>query len=343
MQTSKPQQAPNHGGRLNAAAMQFQIPLNDWLDLSTGINPNGWPVPAIPEHIFARLPEDDDKLIDAAQGYYKADNLLPIAGSQAAIQLLPALRPVCRVGIINPGYQEHAYCWQKSGHEVLLLPSDEIDSAIDSLEVLVLINPNNPTGETFTKQQLLEWHKKLSSKNGWLIVDEAFMDAETNNSLLQQSHQKGLIVLRSLGKFFGLAGLRVGFVFAENKLLTELRNHLGPWSLSNPSRYIATQALNDHDWQHQARQQLATQSEKLISLLTQYNLKPDGGTHLFQWVKHSQEQGLHDALASQGILVRLFEATGSLRFGLPKNENEYQRLQHALAKVQSKLQELAHE
>ncbi|MDX1812446.1 MAG: threonine-phosphate decarboxylase, partial [Gammaproteobacteria bacterium] len=111
MQVYNPAQSPNHGGRLNAAMQQYQIPHNDWLDLSTGINPNGWPVPVIPENIFNRLPEDDDGLLDAAHKYYGVKNILPIAGSQAAIQLLPQLRAQSKVGVIAPGYQEHAYCW----------------------------------------------------------------------------------------------------------------------------------------------------------------------------------------------------------------------------------------
>lgn len=339
MQIFNPDNAPLHGGRLNAAAQQSDIKLANWLDLSTGINLNGWPVPSIPEHIFTRLPEDDDGLAGAANEYYGANNHIVVAGSQAAIQLLPQMRPSCHVGIISPGYQEHAYCWHAAGHTLSFVTSEEIDTLIDELDVLVLINPNNPTGEVFTREQLLDWHGRLANRDGWLIVDEAFMDAQLGHSLVKDTQRKGLIVLRSLGKFFGLAGLRVGFVFAEKSLLNVLKHKLGPWSVSHPSRYIARLALSDFNWQQKTRQSIARQSDKLVTLMSVHNLAPHGGTHLFQWVKSGQALRWYEQLAQQGILVRYFDQISSLRFGLPKNDFEFERLELGLTRAQKVLEE----
>jgi len=323
-----------HGGKLRAAANQYGIPLAGWLDLSTGINPNGWPVPAVPAACWQRLPEEEDELVAAASDYYQAPLLLPVAGSQAAIQVLPTLRAACRVGIISPSYAEHATAWLRAGHNVQTLTLEKIERHINELDVLLLINPNNPTGETFEREQLLAWRQQLARRGGWLIVDEAFIDATPQHSLASESQLPGLIVLRSLGKFFGLAGVRVGFVLAESILLDQLHEQLGPWTVSTPSRWVTSQALRDDSWQQQTRQQLRQQTEQLIQLLTSVGLTPVGGTVLFQWAVTSEAAEIHRQLAEQGILTRYFSDPASLRFGLPADQAGFQRLESALQQIQ---------
>src|SRR5690606_5656258 len=151
-------------------------------------------------------------------------------------------------------------------------------------------------------------------------VDEAFMDVTPEHSLCPYSARPGLIVLRSLGKFFGLAGARVGFVCAYPALLAQLHGVLGPWSVNAPARWVATSALTDRAWQDAARQRLGTDGVRLQALLTQHGLNPAGGCALFQWVRTPDAQDLHEALARQGILTRLFIKSSSLRFGLPGDE-----------------------
>lgn len=320
-----------HGGRLRQAASQYGIPLSDWLDLSTGINPNGWPVPAIPAACWQRLPEDDDELLAAARAYYQNDSLLAVAGSQAAIQSLPLLRPKSRVGLLHPAYAEHAGSWQKAGHQVIRVEESAIDDHLDELEVLILVNPNNPTGRLWSRSQLLSWHEKLSRRGGWLLIDEAFIDSLPDGySLSALSVRSGLIVLRSVGKFFGLAGIRCGFVITEPDLLARLAELLGPWTISHPGRYVAALALADRDWQSANAASLATQGERLKQLLTGCGWSPSGGYDLFQWVKNEQAYKLHELLARQGILTRLFHEPASVRFGLPKDESAWQRLAQAL-------------
>ena len=316
-----------HGGRIKAAAKKYGIAENDWLDLSTGLNPNGWQVPHVPVSIWQSLPEDEDGLQTAACHYYGCDYCLPVAGSQAAIQILPNLRSVSKVGVLSPTYAEHEYNWQQAGHDVVQLTMDEVDNTINELNVLVIINPNNPTGEVIAVDKLLKWHSQLSSKGGWLIVDEAFMDVTPENSLLSAGIKPGLIVLRSLGKFFGLAGVRCGFIMTDKELLQRIADKLGPWSLTGPTRYIAKQALGDKVWHEKAKTELRNSSERLRQLLTNYALAPNGSTALFQWVKHPKSKNIFDAFAQQGILIRLFEGDmPSLRFGLPANEEQWQRL-----------------
>lgn len=322
-----------HGGRLLRAAREYGIPAHEWLDLSTGISPFAWPVPAIPPEAWHRLPEDDDGVMEAARGYYGTHALLPVAGTQAAIQALPVLRERSRVGVLSPGYAEHAHAWQRAGHEVRLRSGAELLARGERYDVMVIINPNNPGGERFTREQLLDLHAALRKRAGWLVVDEAFMDATPDESLCVLPPRDGLIVLRSVGKFFGLAGARAGFVSATTDVLMSLRHHLGPWALSGPTRHVIKRALADTAWQAQARPRLHAASEHLRALLAQCGLAPSAGTPFFQWCRHPHAPAIHRALARKGVLVRLFDEPASLRFGLPGTPEEFERLDAALREV----------
>ncbi len=326
-----------HGGKLRHAARQYNIPLENWLDLSTGINPDGWLVPMIPAEAWARLPEDEDDLIQAATSYYGASNILPVAGSQAAIQALPLLRKKSRVAILSPAYAEHAYAWKNAQHELTPLAFEDVETAMNkkSFDVLLLVNPNNPTGQRFSPEILLNFHKKLAARGGWLLIDEAFIDSTPEISLAPFTHQKGLVILRSLGKFFGLAGARAGFVLAEQKLLEALKNRLGPWTISGPARFIASQALQDQAWQKTMRLQLSLNGQRLQKLLSRHDLTPTGGTTLFQWLRSDHASMIHEQLAQRAILTRLFDNPHSIRFGLPGNESDWKRLDTALSMLQA--------
>ncbi|GLQ96649.1 threonine-phosphate decarboxylase CobD [Dyella mobilis] len=322
-----------HGGRLRRAAGEYGIALEHWLDLSTGVSPFGWPVPAIPPSAWQRLPEDDDGLIDAARTYYEAPQLLPVAGSQAAIQALPLLRGPSRVGVIAPGYAEHAQAWRAAGHEVACLPADVLLQQVERWDVLVLIHPNNPGGERFSVQELLRVHAALAARGGWLLVDEAFVDVTPQDSLCRYTQRDGLIVLRSAGKFFGLAGARAGFVCAASSLLDLLQEKLGPWTLSGPTRYVLRHALADRPWQAEARVTLQAVSASLAALLARRGLAPTAGCGLFQWCRRDDAASLHRALAERGIFTRLFDTPPSLRFGLPPDDAAFERLDRALSEV----------
>lgn len=319
-----------HGGRLLRAAHAYGIAPGQWLDLSTGISPYAWPVPVIPAEAWRCLPDDDDGLAEAACRYYGAAQVLPVAGSQAAIQALPRLRARSRVGVIAPGYNEHAHAWQCADHTVEPLAADMLLAHVDAFDVVVLIHPNNPGGERFDRAQLLACHQSLAARGGWLVMDEAFMDATPDDSVCDQAHREGLVVLRSVGKFFGLAGARAGFVAASPSLLEALREQLGPWTLSGPSRHAVQLALADDAWHAQARTWLHAASDRLASLMARRGLAPSAGCAYFQWWRDERASFVHDALARQGILTRLFDAPASLRFGLPSTEADWRRLDDAL-------------
>lgn len=328
--------ALEHGGRLHAAAQRYGRPVAQWLDLSTGINPCGYPVPAVPPGVWNRLPEDDDALPAAARAYYGVSHLLAVPGTQAAIQRLPGLRAPCRVGVLTPLYGEHAHAWRAAGHAVREL-AELTPATARGLDVLVLANPNNPTGQVFMPEVVADLRAALAP-GGWLVADEAFVDPTPAQSLLAgwaDARAPGLVVLRSVGKFFGLAGARVGFVAGDAAVLAALGAALGPWSLAGPSRHVAAQALADRAWQARTRARLARDGARLAALLTRHGLRPAGGCALFAYVRARRADAMHRALARQGVLTRLFDQPPALRFGLPGTEADWQRLDRALAACQA--------
>jgi cobalamin biosynthetic protein CobC len=317
-----------HGGNLREAQQHYGGA--DWIDLSTGINPVGYPVPALDHDAWHRLPETDPALAAAACDYYGAGALLPVAGTQAAIQALPRLRPSSRVTVAAPSYAEHAHHWAQHGHALRQIGYPMLEAAVGSSEVVVVCNPNNPTGEVVPPAVLLRWARELGARGGWLVVDEAFGDTAPELSVAAHAGQPGLIVLRSLGKFFGLAGLRLGFVAAEAPLLAALSDMLGPWAVSGPAQSIALAALRDTPWQQAAQARLVRDGARLRGLLADHGIQA-AGTPLFHWWAEARPEEFHDHMARHAIWVRLFrQAARGIRLGLPARERDWVRIEHAL-------------
>jgi len=317
-----------HGGKLREAAQRYGR--NDWLDLSTGLNPCGYPAPATSPDAWHRLPEHDPALQEAAQHYYRAPRMLAVAGTQAAIQALPRLRPPSRVVVASPSYAEHLHHWSQHGHSTSAVPYGELEAAVAMADVLVVCNPNNPTGAHVPRSKLLEWAQALAARGGWLVVDEAFADTDGAYSVADAAHMPGLVVLRSVGKFFGLAGLRLGFVAANDEILRAMADMLGPWTVSGPAQEVARAALEDHAWQQATQESLHAAGKRLRTLLAGHGIASNG-TALFQWWPEPRAEEFHDHMARRGIWVRLFrEAARGIRLGLPSDEAGWQRLELAL-------------
>lgn len=313
-----------HGGRIGEAARRYGIPRAEWLDLSTGIAPWPYPVSMPPPEVWQRLPEEADGLEAAALAYYGTDRLLMLPGSQSAIQWLPRLFPAGRVAMPAPLYNEHPAAWQAAGHSVV--------GWGETADYAVLCNPNNPTGEKHARNALIERARGLRL----LVVDEAFIDAEPEESLAAiagDAGAKNIVVLRSLGKFFGLAGARVGCAIGSPELLGRLAECIGPWAISHPARWAARQALADRAWQAAQRERLHAASQRLAELLRATGLGEPSGCTLFQYVVTPHAVALHEGLACRGILARRFDAPPALRFGLPGDETEWQRLTKALREI----------
>lgn len=324
-----------HGGDLDAARAAFPLAPEPWIDLSTGINPWPYPLLAIPPTAWTRLPcrSEDEALRAAAAAYYGAPSpghAAAAAGSQALIQLLPRLRAVGRVSVLGPTYAEHARAWAAAGHTVRLV---ERFADLDG-DVAVLVNPNNPDGRIVGRADLLALADRLAARGGWLVVDEAFADVAPEVSVADAVDRSGLIVLRSFGKFFGLAGLRLGVALAEPAMAAALRDAFGPWAVPGPALAVAGAAFRDAPWIAATRRRLAAESAVLDRILIGAGLTPLGGTALYRLAGHPCATQIADRLGAAGILVRRFENHPKwLRFGLPADEAAQQRVLNVLATV----------
>jgi cobalamin biosynthetic protein CobC len=323
-----------HGGDVAAAKLRFANAPQPWLDLSTGINPVPYPVGELSSEAWTRLPDPasiHSLEAAAALAYGARDPTMAVAspGEQALIQLLPRLIPARRVGILGFTYAEHEACWRSVGAKVETVA--EI-AALRAFDVAVIVNPNNPDGRLVQPDALLELATALSRQNGLLIVDEAFMDVEDGaRSLVPTLPAAGVLVLRSFGKLYGLAGLRLGFAVAPLELASTIRRALGPWAVSGAAIEIGRRALADSRWRRETIFRLAADAARLDALLLGLGFDLIGGSSLFRLVHHVQAPRWFDRLGASGILVRPFPARPNwLRFGLPGSEVDWQRLEAAL-------------
>jgi cobalamin biosynthetic protein CobC len=326
-----------HGGALGRAAAGYGRPVGDWVDLSTGINPVAYPVPDLPEEVWTRLPEAEinESFQQVAADYLRvADPGLITAapGTQCLIQMLPRMRRASKVAVLSPTYNEHAHVWRCFGHDVV--ETTDLGQVDDSFDVAVVVNPNNPDGRTSGSDELLGLADKLSGRGGWLVVDEAFADVTSDISVASYAARPGLIVLRSFGKFFGLAGLRLGMILGEANMLPEFERHLGPWAVPGPSLAIGIQAYADSGWIAATRRRLAADRQRLQGMLERSGLHLVGATDLFVLVAADNAADRYQRLAGEGILVRKFSYDATwLRVGLPGPEDHWRRLEESLRKA----------
>jgi cobalamin biosynthetic protein CobC len=321
-----------HGGDLAEARRLFPEAPQPWIDLSTGINPVPYPLPVIPPDVFRRLPASSElaRLERIAAEAYGArpDEIVAAPGTQALIELLPRLRPRSNVAVVGPTYAEHAHGWWKAGSVVTPVASLEEGEGAD---VLVLVNPNNPDGRSWTRADLMPIAARLAARGGWLVVDEAFADLEAIESLARE-RPNGVVVLRSFGKTYGLAGIRLGFVISAPDVASRVRAGIGHWAVNGPALLIGQAALADKAWTKRAARDRRGDSERLDALVCRAIERVVGGTCLFRCYESSHAAALFARLGREGIWVRRFQdAPERLRFGLPASEAEWARLAAALA------------
>jgi cobalamin biosynthetic protein CobC len=333
MQRKQGRSPVKHGGDLTEAEVRSGLPGRVWLDLSTGIGPLAFPYTPPADEVWRRLPQTGRLAVlrDAAAQAYGAPLHAPVVvapGTQSLIQLLPLARPARQVAIVGPTYGEHADCWRQSRAQIVML--EDLDCPGDA-DVVVLVNPNNPDGRVWPPERVLDCAGTLAARGGLLVVDEAFADLMPEISVAESAGMDGLIVLRSFGKFFGLAGLRLGFALGPREITEKLEALLGPWPVSGPAIEIGIEALEDSAWQKTARGIYLHLAERLDHLLAGAGLEPVGGTPLYRLVAHPGAQAIHKRLAAEAIWVRRFDdAPTWLRFGLPGDEAAFNRLASAL-------------
>ncbi len=317
-----------HGGMLDTASEIYGIARDRWLDLSTGINANAYPLPDLAPEYWRRLPDaglDAWLRESAARCYGVADpeQVVPAHGTQALIRMLPRLFQAQRVLIVSPTYREHATSWEHAGHRVRTGTVADVGEA----QVVVVVNPNNPNGAVCDPQHLL----RLAGTR-LVVVDEAFADVVPDVSVAGMVASANLIVLRSVGKMFGLAGMRLGFAVSGIEISRRLREALGPWAVSGPAAAVGAVMLTDEAWIRAARVRLKAAAGRLDGLLVRSRLPVVGGTPLFRLVETPHAAALFEHLCSHGVLVRRFSDNDQwLRFGIPGRDEDFDRLRQTLA------------
>ena len=317
-----------HGGNLAEATERFGLPEQGWLDLSTGISPWMYPVPPLPDSVWHCLPYEPAHLLKAAADYYQcpAEFILPVAGSQDAIRRLPLCLAPARVALPKIGYGEHCLAWRQAGHHVLEYPTlAQLRQWVDRRQIdhVVVINPNNPSAGCVTQDYLLALRRAMAD-TGLRLVDEAFMDLDSTQSLATKLPVPGVIVLRSMGKFFGLAGMRLGFVLGTTPATEKLKQQVNPWGVNAAAIYIAEQALRDVQWQQHQRQRIFAQAQQLITAVNVWGEPHSQGLFVTLMGELNHLESLFLSAAQAGILLRFGVLDASqvqpqawLRIGLP--------------------------
>lgn len=325
-----------HGGDLGRARALFPEAPEPWIDLSTGINPIPYPLPALPLSLWQRLPAADDEaaLLAAARNAYRVPaeaGIVAAPGTQILIDLLPRVVPD-RVGagpvaVLGPTYAEHALAWRKMGATVV---EADTPAQADDAATVVVVNPNNPDGRLLSVSDLTALAARCAARGGLLVVDEAFCDFTPGASLVP-TLPPATLVLRSFGKTYGLAGVRLGFAIGEAHRVSELSDAMGPWAVAGPALAIGAQALADAEWRAQAGAARAADAARLNALLAPRG-EIIGGTALFRLLATPDAPALFAHLGAHGLYVRRFQADPTrLRFGLPGDALGWARLEAALA------------
>lgn len=323
-----------HGGDLTAARRLFLGAPQPFIDLSTGINPHPYRLPHFSADLFERLPAraataELAAIAARAYGAPAAAHVVPAPGTQILLPLVAGLLRPGRAAVISPAYGELAHAAALAGHKVVAVGDL---AAAGNARLVFVGNPNNPDGRLFAAADLIRLAKDLHARGGILVVDEAFMEVGPPGASLAPELGRGnIIVLRSFGKFFGLAGIRLGFALAAPPIAARIAAMLGPWAVSGPALAAGAKALADTAWIERTRHRLAKSAQRMDALLTASGFTALGGTDLFRLVRVAGANKLFRHLGRAGILVRVFpEHPEWVRFGLPANESAWRRLQDAL-------------
>ena len=300
-------QVRDHGGGLDAAIAKYGGARADWLDLSTGINPVPYPLPEFGADTWTALPDKAafDRLYSLARHYWHVPPeaaIIGATGASAIIAALPRLITPAQVSIPGPTYNEHGAAFQAAGWTLSQDPSHAI----------VAVHPNNPDGHLWQAKEL---------DAPFVIIDESFCDIAPTQSLIELAKRPGTVLLKSFGKFWGLAGLRLGFAIGDPDIIAKLTDLLGPWQISGPALCIGAEALSDPQWADATRARLATDAARLDDLVTASGAELLGGTTLFRLYKVKDARAAQDHLAQHHIWSRIFPyANDWLRLGLPPHD-----------------------
>ena len=309
----------DHGGGLDAAIAKYGGTRAEWIDLSTGINPNSYPIPNVPAHFWQDLPDEtaQQTLLSAARVFWNVPDdadIVACAGLSQMIAALPLLHPTAAVQINKPTYNEHEAAFRANGWDI-----DEASN------IRVVVHPNNPDGRQASLSSTDLAQSPLT------IIDESFCDTQPDMTYIGKATTPNVVVLKGLGKFWGLAGLRLGFAISHKDTTDRLRDFIGPWAVSGPAQFIGAQSLSDTNWSDATRARLQSDSKRLDDIAHRAGFELVGGTDLFRLYETPSASHVQDQLAQNFIWSRRFPYSKTwLRLGLAGPESHWQRLAAAL-------------
>ena len=325
-----------HGGNSDEAAKAYGMTPEQMYDLSTGISPIAYDMVLPSSSHYQKLPMTSalDDLYKAARGAYQVPTHAAIccgAGSQSLLGMLPNVMAGSEiVWCREPTYNEHRYRWEKAGHQV-----DGGDSCPDDAKIIILGQPNNPDGRLWKHDEIAHYHAMMAERNGLLIIDEAFVDAMPEHSYMPHAGDDNLVILRSVGKFYGLAGIRVGFAIGGKEIIAKLADDIGPWPISQPAIDIALTALSDHEWQISHSKRLYELSSKLVEILAGAGFTIVAQQPLFVTIQDESIYEFHDHLARHGFWTRIYQNYPSMmRLGLISQQTGLSRFASVVSRWQ---------
>ena len=330
----------HHGGRLGAARVAYADSPQPWIDLSTGINPKSYPAPRARGVTLNRLPDTAElsrleAVAAAAFGVGDPRRVVATGGTEPALRLLPYVLGQRVAVVAGPTYGSHADGWERAGAPSRVVSDSQLEDSIADQAALVVVNPNNPDGRIIGRDRLRHLQYAAGTRGGVLVVDEAFAEVTPGSSVADiagSNEAQHLVVLRSFGKFYGLAGLRLGFVVGAPQLMGRIRSVIGDWPVSVDALVAGLAAYADPEWAERTRVELARSARRLDGLLSRYGFVIVGGTSLYRLVRADDAPVRFERLASAGILTRPFRHDSSLlRFGLPGTADAWRRLTDVLA------------
>lgn len=321
-----------HGGNLDEAAQAYGFEPGMMHDLSTGIAPMSYQMPLPASDAYQALPlaSDMEALCKVARACYRvpdAASLCVGGGSQALLAALPYLFASCLVWCPEPTYNEHHYRWEKASHQV-----DGGLSCPQEAKIIILGQPNNPTGRLWQADEIARYLAHVKQCDGLLIIDEAFVDIMPEHSSCQIAGDEALVILRSVGKFYGLAGLRVGFAIGGANFIARLQDEIGPWPVSQPALLVAKTALADKDWQARHLAKLQEICDWQSDVLAKAGFEIITSMALFITIRHKRMAAFHHHLASHGYWTRIYQNDKQMmRLGLLAPDCDRQQFESLLS------------
>ena len=308
-----------HGGDIDNAIKKYGGNKDDWIDLSTGINPNHYPYKLINIRELQNLPykNDIDNLNKLAKKYFQTTACVrAVSGAQGGINILPFLLPNKTVSILSPTYNEYQNVFSNSLKKIINVKNL---SELKKSQIAIICNPNNPDGKLYSNDNLL----KISKSVEYLIIDESFIDQYPRKSLSHKlDDQTNILILRSFGKFFGLAGIRLGFLISNKEIDKKIQFLIGNWPISNVAINVASKALIDHVWIMNTISFLKEGSYFLDCLASEINWKVVGGTNLYRLYETPNAHDAQNKLANFKIWSRRFSYSKKwIRLGIPRKKD----------------------